>query len=550
MRSRNLIRALYAATFLAALAAVVVRARADVALEPVLTRLLVAVAIVMVAITVRNSVPIRGRRGKRSGHIEDSVSLDLPITLSLLIVESGTAAAIAALVGFSIAGLLRRRADRFAIAFAGASRALFFIGADFLRPLVPRTLFDFTLPSFASFVTILLIGLMGFIYLWHLPTTAWRERIPLRRLWRRYTRDRHLWALLALQAIWAYACCEFMIHGNALFGILAWIPVPTTAILSRSLFLARSEAARLRMTRDAITAMLVERDPIPQINSVVASALGSSRETVQVIAAIGGVSPDWRVVTSVGPPPERGYEELRNRAVMRLQLRAGGTVSVTDDTHAIVAAGAYDDEGYLVGALCALHLVHDAHAARHERLEQVARELAPLLRDLRSIGRAQEAAEIDPLTRLPNRATILEHVRAALASDVAPGSLLLIDVDHFKAINDHLGHLAGDRCLRAVGDIIAQNVRGDDRAGRIGGEEFLIVMPRAASAGAREVAERLRAAIEGCGLRHSDGKPITCSIGIAALDVGETLESALARADEALYAAKRQGRNRVIELSA
>ncbi|MGZ3509055.1 MAG: diguanylate cyclase domain-containing protein [Vulcanimicrobiaceae bacterium] len=547
---RKIVRALYIATFAAAVAAVSVHARYDAALGTAVGRVLVAVAVVFIAIAVRYSVPIRGRLDKRAPHIEDSVSLDLPITLSLLVVVGGTAAAIAVLVGFPLSAFMRRRADNFGLAFAGASRALFFVTADLFRPNIPRAIFDYTLPSFGIFLAAVSTGMLAYIYLWHIPAAAWCGRISLQRLWRRYIRDRHVWSLLACQTIWAYACCEFMLRGGPLLGLLAWLPVPTIGFLGRSLYLARSDLARMRMTRDAITAMLVERDPIPQISSVVASALGESRETVQVVASIGSADREWRVVTSIGPPSERGFEELRARAIARLHSRQTRTVTVMDDFHTIVAAGAYDDEGRLVGALCALRDAGSGYSRRVDRLIHVARELAPLLRDLRDIGRAQEAAEVDPLTRLANRATILEHIRATIETQALPGALLLLDIDNFKEINDQLGHLAGDRCLRTVGEIVAQSVRGDDRAGRIGGEEFLIVMPHASNEGARAAAERLREAIESCGLRHADGKPITCSIGIAALEVGSTLESTLARADTALYAAKRQGRNRVIEIPA
>jgi two-component system cell cycle response regulator len=113
-----------------------------------------------------------------------------------------------------------------------------------------------------------------------------------------------------------------------------------------------------------------------------------------------------------------------------------------------------------------------------------------------------------------------------------------------------LGHQAGDQCLRTVGAIIARNIRGLDRAGRIGGEEFVILMPETTSEMARTVGERLRTAIQSTELRHANGDPLTASIGIAVASVSDTVDSLLARADRALYQAKRQGRNRVIEISA
>ncbi len=550
LRPRNVIRAFNALTFVVAAMAVALRVPHDPSLARMDVRILVGVAVVLVAIAVRYSVPLRGLRGKRQT-TEDSVSLDLPITLSLFIVAGGAAAAIATLIGFPLSRLFRRRADWLALAFGGGSRAIFFLFGDAFRAHIPASAFDYTPQAVFGFIAIMMLALLAFVYLWHLPTTAWREKQPLERLWNRYLRDRHLWGLLAVQAIWAYACCEFMLRAGALYGLLAWLPMPTLAVIGRSLYLARSENARLRMTRDAITAMLVERDPIPQINSVVAASLGgSARETVQVLATIGRDA-EWRVVTSIGPPRDAEFDGLRAAAVRRLTDRRGGWLASEDGARSVIAAGAYDENGHLIGAICALRYARDGRIGNPEKLVKTARELAPLLRDLGNIQRAQDAAEIDGLTQLANRSTILDYVRATLEGEPAePGALLLLDIDHFKAINDHLGHLAGDRCLRTVGEIVARNVRDGDRAGRFGGEEFLVVMPRATSEMALAVGERLRAGIEGCGLYHGDGTPVTCSVGVATLEVGESLESALARADRALYAAKRSGRNKVVELIA
>jgi diguanylate cyclase (GGDEF)-like protein len=114
-------------------------------------------------------------------------------------------------------------------------------------------------------------------------------------------------------------------------------------------------------------------------------------------------------------------------------------------------------------------------------------------------------------------------------------------------INDELGHAAGDDCLRRIGELVRNTVRSGDTAGRIGGEEFLVVMPGATRDIALTVGERLRLAVSLGGMRYANGEPVTTSIGVAAASVGETIESLLARADRGLYEAKRQGRNRIVE---
>ena len=206
----------------------------------------------------------------------------------------------------------------------------------------------------------------------------------------------------------------------------------------------------------------------------------------------------------------------------------------------------------LLGALIVVRPAHTATMMPARRFAQAASELAPLLRDFRSIAATQSAATLDPLTGLPNRRTIMENLRERIeyVSIGNPCAVLVLDIDHFKTINDTLGHQAGDQCLRAVGAIIARNIRGHDRAGRVGGEEFVVMMPDTTSEMARNVGERLRGAIESAGGWHANGDPVTASIGIAVASVSDTVDSLLARADRALYQAKRQGRNRVIEIGA
>ena len=124
----------------------------------------------------------------------------------------------------------------------------------------------------------------------------------------------------------------------------------------------------------------------------------------------------------------------------------------------------------------------------------------------------------------------------------------MIDLDHFKALNDRYGHATGDRVLRAVGERISNAVRADDTPARYGGEEFAVILRRATPEQAFDVAERIRTDIESIAPRDLGiSEKITVSIGVAVGDVraGE-VPILLAAADDALYAAKRQGRNRVV----
>jgi diguanylate cyclase (GGDEF)-like protein len=181
----------------------------------------------------------------------------------------------------------------------------------------------------------------------------------------------------------------------------------------------------------------------------------------------------------------------------------------------------------------------------------VALGVADRLREQRAaLGDAERRAQLDSLTGVLNRRSLLERLDAAGQRAQARGlpiSLLFIDLDHFKAINDSYGHLAGDACLRAIIAPIQSELRQSDVIGRYGGEEFIVILSSADSAAAQAIADRIRMRI--AELRVDGfGEPIrlTCSIGIAASDAhGVWGEALVARADAAVYAAKRAGRNQV-----
>ena len=170
------------------------------------------------------------------------------------------------------------------------------------------------------------------------------------------------------------------------------------------------------------------------------------------------------------------------------------------------------------------------------------------------IHELEQQLETDSLTGLKNRDYFIKTARTELervARYRQPLALLMVDIDHFKQINDTHGHLAGDEVLKSVTLVLSDMVRANDCLARLGGEEFAVLMPQTGLEQAYTAAERLRAAIAQvrCNLQGAEVRP-TVSVGIAvAAEGGETLSSLMRRSDLAMYEAKAQGRNCVVAAS-
>ena len=196
-----------------------------------------------------------------------------------------------------------------------------------------------------------------------------------------------------------------------------------------------------------------------------------------------------------------------------------------------------------------------------DMLEVVAR-VRTLLRRKRLTERMRQnvllsmrLATTDAVTGLYNRHYMTHHLTSMISRARAgsrPVALIMVDIDHFKRINDTWGHAAGDKALRVVADRLAANVRGVDLTARYGGEEFVVVMPDTDLLSAIAVAERLRSSVADDPVAAGEQQlPITISLGVAVLkDDDEDGVALLSRADHALYAAKRGGRNRVVKATA
>jgi diguanylate cyclase len=219
----------------------------------------------------------------------------------------------------------------------------------------------------------------------------------------------------------------------------------------------------------------------------------------------------------------------------------GGNIQSVNDELTVIPQGDVSAVAAVVGKLLVMNQQTQQRLSQAEiRLQAQQRQLADVT----------VAAKTDALTGLMNRRALDEELRRAIAEfqkQGRPATLLLLDVDHFKRFNDTHGHPAGDLALKLLADVLLAHSRESDVVTRYGGEDFGVVFRGAKAASVCQRGETMRNAIgqSPVAIEHSALR-ITASSGLTEIQVGADPESLLKRADEALYAAKRQGRNRVV----
>jgi diguanylate cyclase (GGDEF)-like protein len=185
-------------------------------------------------------------------------------------------------------------------------------------------------------------------------------------------------------------------------------------------------------------------------------------------------------------------------------------------------------------------------------LEAISDQLGLAIRHTQLFHELRRGSQHDDLTGLGNRRLLRIRLEDELHRAERFGqtvSVLVIDIDHFKSLNDRHGHPTGDASLRKLAGLMTRNLRRIDTIARVGGEEFVVLLPRTNLTEASVVAEKLRSVVERTEFPGGEGQPggtLTISIGVATLQHDETGAALLARADTALYAAKDRGRNSVV----
>ncbi|HET9865569.1 MAG TPA: GGDEF domain-containing protein [Steroidobacteraceae bacterium] len=253
--------------------------------------------------------------------------------------------------------------------------------------------------------------------------------------------------------------------------------------------------------------------------------------------------------TAYNHPREYSRPDLSNATVLNIDLQGelGGTRHEIQIDRIEFVGDWISAEYWYLGILSLWMVLGTVYGTsqwlRMRRKQRLQREKIRKLEHEKE--KYQKLSTVDALTNVLNRHGIDQFI-AALRESRVPASVIVIDLDHFKLINDQRGHYGGDRVLRTMGEILRSHSRSTDGLGRWGGEEFVLVLPGTSLGMAVELAEKLRQKIHDTDFFPQDPLLVTASFGVAASSADQSFEDAFRQADQALYLAKSRGRNCVV----
>ena len=324
--------------------------------------------------------------------------------------------------------------------------------------------------------------------------------------------------------------------------------------LTRALAEAREETRRARelgeitasVDLDAVLSRTLDTAArLPSIDAaMIVLPKGDGTGEAGPLVGTAGMSADEAVRQPVGGPPD-------GQAARAVRIAYSYTREETEDEGALIRGGVSvplrDDEGEEIGTLAVFWRGRDRDATDEELalLEELAARAGPAIENARRFREARQLADLDALTNLHNR----RYFHETLARECARAhryerhlALAVFDIDDFKAINDRIGHLAGDAVLAAVAERVQSVVRSADIACRVGGDEFAVILPESAMGAAEQLYKRVQFAVGSRPLGPFER--IHLSAGIAELRSEDDAKTLFERADEALYRAKETGKGR------
>jgi diguanylate cyclase (GGDEF)-like protein len=327
---------------------------------------------------------------------------------------------------------------------------------------------------------------------------------------------------------------------------------------------SRDEEAAYRAAQDAFSEILQVTETEPEVHEILKLHIERGAPGSHAVVLNKNNSKDRLEATTAlpqGSPLAEPLQSAEPRSCLAVRLArtydSGGEIPSLLECEVCGVSAEQSTcvpllvSGEVIGSVLVDHEKPFEVRDRRHVNESVA-QAAPVLANLRNLALAEARAATDSLTGLPNRRAIQDTLKRMIAHSArsrSPMAAIMLDLDHFKQINDTFGHEEGDAVLASVGDVLSSTVRTSDFVGRSGGEEFVALLPDTDAEGALELAEKLRAAIAGVKLTRVD-RAINASFGVAVHpDVAGDAETLMRLADRALYAAKGGGRNRV-ELAA